>query len=179
MSADCKTSQWVCLLSTVVKSYTRIILLRVQYRSTLRMPGATGNIPGPYLPKSLLVPPKREVCPLQVRIVPKESNRLGATGVRSSRPETPKILDITPEFVCTNCFFAYFAIRIQYFCCFMSELVKIRTFSEKRTYFCLVILPQYAYSWNFTLNNFAFWSTLSNSRYESFCALPKFVYAPQ
>ena len=134
-----------------------------------------GDIPGPYLPKSLLVPPpqtrsvppKRGLCPKKVTCsVPLEC---------ISRPETPKILVITPEIVCTNCFFADFAIRTDFFCGFTSKFVEICTFSKKRAFF-LVILPQY--SWNFALNTFSCWSTLSNLRYESFCASQNLFMPP-
>ena len=56
---------------------------------------------------SKAVSPKRELCPKKVTgSVPLEC---------SSRPETPKILVITPEFVSKNCFFAVFAIKTYHY----------------------------------------------------------------
>ena len=48
-----------------------------------------GGILGPCTSKSLLVPPKREVCPLSEVCALKESNRPGATGVyfKASTPQ--------------------------------------------------------------------------------------------
>ena len=43
-------------------------------------PAPQGGIPGPCLPKWLLVHPKRKLCPPKRRLCPKEINRLGATG---------------------------------------------------------------------------------------------------
>ena len=48
----------------------------------------------------------------------------------SSRPETPKILVITPDFVSKNCFFADFVIKSLFLCGFTPEFVKIRAFFE-------------------------------------------------
>ena len=53
-------------------------------------PGAMGGISGPCPPKSLLVPPKRKVCPPCEGCALKESNRPGATEVRFGACAPPK-----------------------------------------------------------------------------------------
>ena len=68
--------------------------------------GNSGAVP----PKSLLVPPKRELCPPSEDCAPKKvTDSVPLKG--SLRPETPKMLIITPELVSKNCFFADFAIK--------------------------------------------------------------------
>ena len=67
---------------------------------TLRCRGILGPCP----PKSLLVLPKRELCCPQMRLVPDEIYRLGATVVQFDA----KILVITLEFVSKNCLFVDF-----------------------------------------------------------------------
>ena len=75
-------------------------------------PAPWGGIPGPCPPQTRIVPlPKRGLCPS-----PSEdcaSKKL--TGLVllecNSRPETPKILVITPELVSKNCFFVDFAVK--------------------------------------------------------------------
>ena len=59
---------------------------------------------GAVAPKLLLVPPKRELCLPSKDCAPKKVT--GSVPLEcSSRPETPKILVTTPEFVSKNCFF--------------------------------------------------------------------------
>ena len=96
-------------------------------------------------PKSLLVLPKQELYPPKLGLCPKESNRLGATDC-SSRPESPKILVITTEFVSKNCFFADFL------CGYTPEFVKIRAYIEIKT-ILLVFTPDFA---EFRDENFCF-----------------------
>ena len=107
--------------------------------------GNSGAVP----PKSLLVPPKRELCPPSEDCAPKKvTDSVPLKG--SLRPETPKILIITPELVSKNCFFADFAIKTcSAFVFFFGLHPRIR-------------------SWNFTQSSqrgpYVFWSTLSNSK---------------
>ena len=66
-------------------------------------PAPRESIPGTCPPKRELYPPSEDSAPKKVTgPVPLEC---------SSRPETPKVLVITPEFVSKNCFFADFAIK--------------------------------------------------------------------
>ena len=51
------------------------------------------------------------------------------------RPETPKILVVTPEFVSKNCFFVDFAIKIVCLCGCTQEFMKIRVYFEMKTFF--------------------------------------------
>ena len=77
--------------------------------------------------KSLLVPPQTKIVPPSEVCAPKKVT--GSVPLKcSSRPETPKILGITPKFVSKNCFFADFAIKILMFCSFTPEFMKIRAF---------------------------------------------------
>ena len=69
-------------------------------------PAPQGGIPGPCPPKLLLVPPQTRIVSPKPDLCSKEIDRLGAAGVQS-RPETPKILVTTPEFVSKNCFFLW------------------------------------------------------------------------
>ena len=62
-----------------------------------------GGISWSCLPKSLLVLPKQELCPPSENCAGKKVT--GSVSLKcNSRPETPKILVITPEFVSKNCF---------------------------------------------------------------------------
>ena len=78
-------------------------------------PAPWGSILGLCPPKSLLVPPKTRIVPPKRGLCTKESHRLVPL-VCSSRPETPKILVITPEFVGKNHSFADFAVKTFVFC---------------------------------------------------------------
>ena len=105
-------------------------------------PGAKGGILGPCPRKSLLVPPK---CPASGDGAQKKLSDLVLLEC-NSRPETPKILVIIPEFMSKNCFFVDFAIKTVCFCgftpefmimcVFTSEFVEICTFFEMKTRIC-------------------------------------------
>ena len=70
--------------------------------------GATRGIHWPYTPKSLLVPPNKNCDPPSEDCASK--NLTSSMLLESnSRPETPKILVISPEFVSKKRFFVDFA----------------------------------------------------------------------
>ena len=99
-------------------------------------PGATGGHFEAVPPKNHCLCPSSEDCaPKKVTgSVPLECN---------SRPETPKILVITPEFVSKNCLFADFAIKTLFllFLVYTPEFVKIcaRIFRDEYLFFGLKI----------------------------------------
>ena len=76
--------------------------------------------------KNCAPPPSEDCAPKKVTSsVPLEC---------SSRPETPKILLTTLEFVSKNCFFADFAIKTLCLCDFTPEFVKICAVFEMKNF---------------------------------------------
>ena len=97
-----------------------------------------------------LYPPKRELCPPSEDCTPKKETSLMPLGC-SSRPETIKILVITPEFVGKNRLFADFAVKT-----FLFSPLSVK------------------FSTCFAMKTFVFWSSLSTK----FLCPPKLLYAP-
>ena len=91
------------------------------------------------------VPPNHYLCPPnENRAPPSEDCTTGSVPLKCSlRLETRKILVITPEFVCKNCFFAYFAIRT-HFLWFYPKTSKNSPLFEMKNFFFLFLrsLPQ-------------------------------------
>ena len=98
-------------------------------------PAPRVGISGPCPPKSLLVPPQTRIVPPKRGLCPKELTDLVLLDC-NSRPETPKILVIIPEFMSKNCFFVDFAIKTVCFCGFSPEFMKIRIFTSEFVEFC-------------------------------------------
>ena len=88
-------------------------------------------------PKSLLVQPKRKLCPPpppSEDCAPKQLT--GSVLLEcNSRPETPKMLVITPELVSKNCFFVDFATKTVCCCGFTPEFIKVRVVFETMTFY--------------------------------------------
>ena len=109
-----------------------------------------------------LCPPKQELCLPSGDCAPKKVTG-SALQECSSRPETPKILVITPEFMSKNCFFADFMIKTLFFffglyprinensgnawnedvfLVYTLEFVKIDAFLELKTFFFVVLTSE-------------------------------------
>ena len=87
-------------------------------------------------PQTMIVPPQERTVP------PKKFTGLVLLEC-SSRPETPKILVVTPEFVNKNGFSVDFAIKTFCFCGFTPKFMKIRTFVEMKTIFFYVFISDF------------------------------------
>ena len=99
-------------------------------------PGATGGaFRGRAPPKLLLVPPKQEFCPSPSEDCAPKKLTTSVLLECNSRPETPKILVTTPQFVSKNCCFVDFAIKTVCFCGFTPEFMKIRVHFAMKTLF--------------------------------------------
>ena len=120
-------------------------------------PAPRGSIPGPCPPNHCLCSAKREMCPPSEDCAPKKVTS-SVPMECSSRPQNPKILVITSEFVSKNCFFRIFRNEDIFFLVFILEFVEIPTY--------------------FAVKIFGFWFTLSNSKLEVFVPPKKIVYAP-
>ena len=107
-------------------------------------PSATGGvIPGPCPPPNhCLCPPKRELCPPS-----EDCDKKKLTGSVllecNSRPETLKILVITPELVSKNCCFVDFAIKTVCFCDFTPKFIKICVYFGIKTFFWGGLYPRF------------------------------------
>ena len=117
-------------------------------------PGATWGYFGVVPSKSLLVPSSTRNVPPKLGLCPKESGRLGTTGVRSSsRPDTPKILvidlvlmsksrfffrrfwDENPFFLVFTPKFAHFVMKT-FFSVSIPEFMEFRAYFVMKTFFC-------------------------------------------
>ena len=90
-------------------------------------------------PKSLLVPPKRELCPPSENCAPKKLTGSVLLECKSS-PETPKILLITLKFVSKDCFFVDFAMNTDCFCGLTPEIMKLRVDFGTKTFILFYFL---------------------------------------
>ena len=92
-----------------------------------------------------LCPPEQELCPPSENCAPKKATGLVPVQF-SSRPETPKILIITHEFVSKNRFFADSSVKtFCFFFCFFGFHSRIRG----KKFLCppkIVYAPQLRYS---------------------------------
>ena len=103
-------------------------------KQTVVRPGATWGHFGAVPPNHCSCPPKQELCPPSEDCAPKKLT--GSVLLESnSRPKTPKILVITPEFVGKNCFFIDFAIKTVCFCGFTPEFTKTHVYCGIKTSF--------------------------------------------
>ena len=92
------------LAAAINRSMSRWVLTRGVLKSG---PAPQGAIRGRAPINHCLFPPKRELIPPSKDCAPRKLTCLGLLEC-NSRPETPKILVITPEFLSKNCFFSRF-----------------------------------------------------------------------
>ena len=107
-------------------------------------PSATGGEWGAFQSRAIQITAcaslKKKFAPLKRGLCPKESDRLGVTGVRSSsRPDIPKILVIHPVFMGKNRFFADFAMKILFFLVFTPKFAHF----AMKTFFFSVFIPEF------------------------------------
>ena len=132
------------MLVQMFKTLIALYIIRKSFVVIISGPAPRGGIPGPCPPKSLLVPPKWELCPPPPSedCAPKKLTGLVLLEC-NWRPEA-KILVITLEFVSKNCFFVDFAINTVCFCGVTPEFMKIRVYFGTKTFsllflFCFLV----------------------------------------
>ena len=87
-------------------------------------------------------PPNHCLCPPSEDCAPKKLR--GSVKLKcNSRPETPKILVITREFVSKNCFLVNFAISTVCLCGFIPEFMKIRVYLGTKIFFFSVFTLEF------------------------------------
>ena len=135
--------------------------------------GHSGAVP----PKSPLVPPERELCPLPPSEDCTPKKVTGSVPLEcSSRSKTPKILVVIQEIVSKNCFFCRFCIKDPIFCGFTPEIMDISVFFEMKTFFgFLVFTPEIV-----EIRNKDLGFLVHSPEFEAvnFLCPPKFVYTP-